>query len=234
MELSENEVNMPEHHTQTKQRLRQLLQTGGRVATTATLAKRGLLASATALRLPQVQLDVRTRVTQSDSTRRLTFVALEEELLHQPSRDLMHAAAMTEALAQYPGLVPAGYEWRLVDSTERRQLGPGHRPDAELLSPDLNGYRQDIAVEFDAGYSPKTIKAKLRVYAESGYRDIIWMTSIHGRVASVQQMASSLGEMGKLDGVQRVTTVWSDFWSEADRYGHRPRCHKPNVAHVHL
>ena len=40
---------MSEHHTQTKQRLRQLLQTGGRVATTATLTKRGLLSAANAL-----------------------------------------------------------------------------------------------------------------------------------------------------------------------------------------
>lgn len=221
---------MSEHHTQTKQRLRQLLQTGGRVATTATLTKRGLLSAANALGLPRTELDVRTRVTQSDSTVRLMFVALEEELLHQSARELMHAAAMTEALAQYPHLIPSGYTWHLVPEG----TGQGHRPDAELLSSGLNSYGEDIAVEFDAGYPPKVIDAKLRAYAEQGYREIIWMTSIHGRVGSVLDRAAALQQVGQLPGVRQVTTAWSDFWSAVDRYGPRPRCHKPNTAHAHF
>lgn len=220
---------MPEHHTQTKQRLRQLLQTGGRVATTATLAKRGLLPAASALNLPTVDLDCRTRVTQSGSTTRLTFVALEEDLLRQPARELMHAAAMTEALAQYPSLIPAGYEWRLVSGG----TGQGHRPDAELLAPGLNSYGADIAAEFDAGYPPKVIEAKLRAYAESGYSEIVWMTSIHSRVGSVMERAAALEAAGRLPGVRQVTTVWTDFWSKEDRYNGRPRCNKKNLAYLH-
>lgn len=220
---------MPEHHTQTKQRLRELLQTGGRIATTATLAKRGLLASANALGLPRTELDCRTRVTQSDSTVRLRFLALEEELLRQPARELMHAAAMTEALAQYPQLVPSGYTWVLTTGG----TGLGHRPDAELLSSGLNSYGKDIAVEFDAGYPPKVIDAKLRAYAEQGYREIIWMTSIHGRVGSVQDRAADLEEAGRLPGIQNVTTVWTDFWTPKDRYQHRPRCRKKYLASLH-
>ena len=220
---------MSEHHTQAKQRLRQLLQTGGRVATTATLTKRGLLSAANALGLPRTELDVRTRVTQSDSTVRLMFVALEEELLHQSARELMHAAAMTEALAQYPHLIPSGYTWVLTTGG----TGQGHRPDAELLSSGLNSYGEDIAVEFDAGYPPKVIDAKLRAYAEQGYSEIIWMTSIHGRVGSVLDRAADLEEAGQLPGIRNVTTVWSDFWTADSRYQRRPRCRKKYLASLH-
>lgn len=223
---------MPEHHTQTKQRVRQLLRHSGQVATSATLAKRGLLQAAQAMGLPWVELDCRTRVNQSDSMIRLQFIALEEEQLLQKAGDLMHAAAMTEGIAQFPQLIPPGYTWRLIGPKQRRELGAGHWPDAELLSPEINGYGKDVAVEFDAGYPTDKIRAKLSAYARNGYSQIIWMTSIQSRVTSVIQTAEKLDDAGHLPGVE-VTTVWSDFWTPHDRYAERPRCRKKNLSRLH-
>lgn len=200
------------------------------MATTATLARAELLTAADRLALPRVTRSVRTRGTQSGSNVDLTFVALRAESLKLPAGELMHRAALTEGLRTYPQVVEPGMKWRLVELKGRERL---HLPDAEVVSADLNDHSQDCAVEFDASYDPEKVERKLRAFAAQGYRNVIWLTSVHGKVKTVTEQARDLKARGKLADVTNMVAMWVDFWSDSDdRYDlDRRRCKtKVNVA----
>lgn len=219
---------LPEHPTQTKARLRTLLRASGGVVTLPTLHRRGLAQAAQGLGLPQIVRSVRTRINQVGSDVPLTFVALEAAHLELPPRELMHRAALTETYLRCQELSPLrdcirpDERWQLVTS-QGRPSGP--LPDAEILGPQINRHGRDCAVEFDAGYDFKTIKAKLHSFTKvQGYRRVLWATSIHDRVGRMFYQVEDLD----LPHLHQFDIIWVDFWSEEDRYKYRPRCRKVN------
>lgn len=202
-----------------KAELRRALSTD-RTLTTVQLQRRGLLHAAVGL--PEVTYTCRTRVTQSDSGTDLTFVALTQETLARPPRELMHDAGTAEARHVLRRELPAGATWQPTVAAGRARL---RLPDAEVLhGPDA---RQDWWVEFDAGYAPHEVDAKLEAAARAGYTRLVWATSIHARTRTVPEQATTLHRLHLLPGVLEVTTVFVDFWSWREPYTGRSRCHKP-------
>lgn len=216
---------MPGPHPATRKAdLRRLLRDVG-VATTVQLERRNLLEAADWLDLPRVTYTCRTRVTQ-DSAVGLTFMALEEADLDRSARDLMHQAGLAEA--RWRTALEEGEVWQPVTLRGRQRM---HLPDAEIIWPGPD-HTRDTAVEFDAGYTGERITAKLQAAAQQGYTRILWATSVHARTRSVMRRARILHHQGRLPGVQRVRTLFVDFWSEGDPYRERPRCHKPGELSV--
>jgi hypothetical protein len=208
------------HPNVAKAELRALLATD-RVVTTAQLGRWGLRSAAEWLGLPQLTRTCRTRVTQSESTVDLTFVAFTEALLDQAPRDLMHLCGLAE-IRRARALVP-GEQWRHVTLGNRRR---GHLPDAEIIQMLDPTRRSDTAVEFDAGYSTTRCKQKLMAAAASGYSRILWATSVHARTRTVGRIAHQLQRSGHLPEVSEVQVRFVDFWSIHNPYVNRPRCHK--------
>lgn len=209
------------HPNQQKAQLRSLLAVD-QVVTTAQLERWGLLNAATWLDLPRVLRTCRTRVTQSESDLDLTFVALEQAVLAQAPRELMHLCGLAEARRDRVFVV--GEHWQHVRVKGRRK---SHQPDAEIVQVLDHTRRSDCAVEFDAGYAPARITQKLEAACESGYTRILWATSIHGRTRSVLEQAAQLQRQGRLPELRQMETRFVNFWVPVNPYQPRPRCSKP-------
>lgn len=211
-------MSMPSIHPATQRvRLQQILRID-RTVTTVQLGRWDLLQAAERLGLPQVIYSCRTRITQSDSTVNLTFVALDDVTLDRAPRDLMHDAGLAEARAHH--VLESGAHWRHVTLRGRARL---HLPDAEIIGPDLE-HTRDWAVEFDAGYSRKVIREKVQAMCAQGYTRLLWASSIHDRTRSVQALVRALWVAGDAPGLEIVETRFCDFWTaDCDPYRHRPR-----------
>ncbi|GGR07682.1 hypothetical protein [Deinococcus ruber] len=196
-----------------------------RVWTTQQLARHGLLAAATWLGLPRTTYSCRVRVADTESLRDLTFVALTDKQLSLVPKELMHYAGTAEIRQKFQ-LQPEEV-WELLDLKGRVR---GHCPDALIRMPGT--YAQDTAVEFTAGYSRKTVAAKLQAMAEQGYDRAVWGTTVHRQARTLAAQAEELMQRGALPGLREVTVLFVDFWSAHDPYGVRPRCHKPNSVTV--
>jgi hypothetical protein len=211
----------PMHPAQLKALLRRTLTTDI-VLTTAQLERRGLREAAQWLALPSLTLTCRTRVTQSESTTDLTFVALTLTALDQTPRDLMHLAGLAEARSLKT--LAEGEVWRHIVLKGRIKH---HQADAEIVQALDSSRRSDWAVEFDAGYSRARTVRKLIAAAQVGYTKLYWATSIHDRARSVMALAAQLQHQGRLPYVSQIETRFVNFWSASEPYLGRPRCHKP-------
>lgn len=195
------------------------------VLTNAQLTRRGWLKEADALALPRVTFTCRVRVTDSESGRDLTFVALEPEKLQQAPRELMHLAGLGEARARLT--LAEGEVWRHLTARGAGGLGLAQQwPDAEIVQSLDASRRSDWAVEFDAGYSRRRIREKVIAAGEAGFTRLYWATSIHARTRSVLREIIMLQAQGKLPQVVRAETRYVNFWSVREPYEGRPRCHK--------
>lgn len=210
------------HPAKTKAELRRLLTTC-RVVTIHQLRRLELEQAAEWLQLPRATYSCRTRATQQESTRKLEFVALEEEVLRHAPRDLMHWAGTAEAYIWHrygSGWETGAPQWSLVELSGRSR---DRLPDAEILR--RPGRRWDSVVEFDAGYAPTKARLKARAFADQGYSHLLWATTVQGRVKSLAEDFSVLYSLGKLPNIRRVDVIWANIWEDAP-YRARPRCHK--------
>ncbi|WP_412030478.1 hypothetical protein [Deinococcus yunweiensis] len=198
------------------------------VVTEVQLARRGWTQAAAWLDLPYVTLDVRTQVTQPTSQTPVTFVSAEERSLEVPPRELLHAACLAETATRLEGLRP---EWRdgeyaYVTCGGRMQ---GVRPDAEVIV-DVASRTSDIAVEVDTGYGHGVRTRKYTAFAGQGYGEVVWATTIHGRVQAVAAEVREWHGLGHMPGIRRVTVCYVDVHRRGDPYAPRRRLHK--VSHV--
>lgn len=191
------------------------------VMTTVSLARLGLAQAADWLDYPRIELDVRTQAHQASSLTTLTFVSREEQHLRQAPRDLLHQAFLAEGALRLSDHMDAQALQFAYLTLKGRQ---GMWPDAELRSPQ--GRAHDVAVEVDTGYSPERVDAKLIGFAAAGYRHLIWLTSVHGRVEKVDSRVYALHAQGKLTGVEQVRAMYVDVHRSGDPYAPRPRLNK--------
>ncbi|MVN88757.1 hypothetical protein GO986_18625 [Deinococcus sp. HMF7620] len=208
------------HPAKQKAQVRQLF-AEHRVLTTVALERRGLLQAAEWLDLPRIDLHVRTQAHQASSIKPLTFVSADERWLVQPPRDILHHALLAEGAHQLRGVIAAHeLQWQYLDLKGRS----GFWPDAQLVSP--KGREHDASVEVDTGYSPKRCDAKLVAAAAGGYRSLIWLTSVHGRVTKIHARARQLHAAGKLGEVTKVYVGYINVHTPGSPYQPRPRLHK--------
>lgn len=209
------------HPATQKAELRALLAVDS-VVTAAQLQRWGLAQAAQWLELPRVTLTCRTRVTQSESTTDLTFVARSADQLARAPRELMHLSGLAET--RRGRVLEPGQVWQHVNLKGRAKI---HQPDAEIVQLLDVARRSDWSVELDTGYSPQRIAQKLEAATTAGYSRILWATTVHRRTQTVLDQASWLQRKGKLPDLTQIETQFVDFWSANDPYVNRPRCHKP-------
>lgn len=201
------------HPAKQKAQLRKVFETH-RVVTTVSLERRGLLQAAEWLDYPRLDLDVRPQAHQASSLTTMTFVARDEKWLRQAPRDVLHHAFLAEgAFRLEPYLEETQMRFEYLDLKGRS----GHWPDAQLISP--RGREHDASVEVDTGYPPKRCDAKLIAAAAGGYRTIVWLTSVHGRVAKIDARVKQLQAAGELGGVKQAAVAYVDI--------HRTRPYAP-------
>lgn len=199
-----------------------------RVLTTVQLERRGLLRTAEQLGLPTTVRTCRTRVTQAGSAVDLTFVSALPGLGGLSSTVLMHWAGLAEQrwrILQFA--VGLEFEWQHLDV---KGVSRGHLPDV-TLHPSGGAA---IAVEFDAGYPPQVIEAKLRGAGAAGYQGVLWGTTVRRRVLRVPGIVTRLRQQGELSGLRTFRVDYVDIASPGDPYRLRPYSDVPVSAALRL
>lgn len=199
-----------------------------RVMSTVQLERRGLLRTAEQMGLPSTVRTCRTRVTQAGSTADLTFVSALPDLAQLPSTVLMHWAGLAEqrwTLRHF--LAAQALEWQHLDV---KGVSRSHLPDVGLR---LKGGAV-LAVEFDAGYPPQVIGAKLRGAGAAGYSGMLWGTTIRRRVLSLPEIVDQLHRHSEVPGLSVFRVNYVDFWSPGNPYRLRPYSDVPVHASLRL
>lgn len=219
-----------QHPARKKAELRHLLM-ACRVLTLPQLERLQLAKAADWLDLPRITYTCRPRVMQSHLEVDIEFVSLEEESLLAPPQDLFHLAGTGELYLWYRhdygrSTRPAGpmkERWELVDLCGRTN---GHLPDAEILRQDTHGRSlHDSAVEFDAGYTTKRVRAKLDEMGKLQYAHIIWGTTVQGRLPRMMDAIKDAHRKGKLPNLKGADVVYCNCW-DAYPYQLSRRTHK--------
>lgn len=110
-----------------------------------------------------------------------TFITQDEDLIRwEPGWALAHMAGT------------AGLRHRLGATPEAWTLEGGygdHRPDALWRRPD----GAVVAVEYDAGYPPATVRRKVAAFSDGGYDELVWGTPSRARTAHLQMRYAQPG-----------------------------------------
>ena len=226
------------HPAQQKAKLRRLIGTHG-VYTTVQLERLGLLRAAEWLGLRQVTHTRRTSIVQVSSERDLTFVLGEQVNAQLPGRELMHKAGVAEAYLrlEFRDDLHKRYTPRKLTPQERQAM-----PDAfgVLKFPDPEAPHTLLyLLELDAGYTQSRIRRKLRGFDQlpilrSGEGWLIWATTVHSRVDTLVDLILKEDDRDPFTRLNRVTLLFTDFWTSGDPYVRGPRFHKPMQLTFHL
>lgn len=196
-----------------------------RVVPLSLLQRWGLEEAAMSMGLPSRILSGLTRSRQPHSLVEMTFLAFEQKHFTQEAFHLAGVVEMWMRIGDEGGKV-----WKLVDARGRER---SRMPDAELVMPGQ--LHTDTAIEFDAGYSMKTIHAKLKAFAAVGYSKVMWGTAEHARVKTLAHAIVSWVNAGdypaNLKGIQ---VAYVNYWSTKNPYIDRARCHKSYFADIIL
>ncbi|WP_143341881.1 hypothetical protein [Deinococcus indicus] len=200
--------------------------------TTVQLERLELMRAADTLRLPRVDLDVRTQSDQASSLTGVTFVAADERWLRQPPRELLHHSLLAETHVRLIGesALPVPHpSFEYLDLRGRS----GVWPDAQFRLPAGGGH--DWSVEVDTGYSPKRRDQKLIAAAQDGYGTLVWATSVHGRVEKVARRIRELHRARELRQVQQAIVLYVNVHTaDRDPYAPRRRLNKSSLIHIDL
>jgi len=122
--------------------------------------------------LPSRTMQVRPLRSSAQSVS-ATFIALEEgELRYAPGWALAHTAG-TAALRHLLGVKRGEWEREASFGTHRADA-TWHRPGQGL-----------VAIEYDAGYGPATVKEKLKAFSEV-YEAVVWGTTSSARANHIE------------------------------------------------
>jgi len=124
-----------------------------------------------------------------------TFVALDENLIRwEPGWSLAHTA-FTGEIRRHLGAPPSEWEPEGVH-------GQGnHRPDALWRRPD----GRLLVAEYDAGYTPATVRRKVQAFTDGTYDELVWATPSRVRTAHLQRQYAGPGRTFMTVGVADLT-----------------------------
>lgn len=185
-----------------------------RILTVPQLQRYGWMSAARSLGLPVATRSCR-RATHARQYRIMDvdFVALRPtDIDGKSGQALLHLAVTAEACLQV-------FDWEVVRKDDPPATGL-LRPDAVLKHPATSRHRH-VAVEADTGYPPAARKAKLFDYDRAGFGEVLWATTIPGRVTRFAREVEALSANGRMKNISQVHVMYVDAWSDRDPYAER-------------